>query len=235
MIIVKTILRLLLVLLIVITSLCCSRVQDEGLFSEEITIKIQGQEYYSSEQWHSFDGIGHDYAIELSSYGMVYYLDTGIQLTIYWGYYHDIRDQYSEKSCGGLYYFIEDASFHNIFSLGENEFLYESLTSWDERSAGVKGVYVKLNIDGKRYYSYKIINGHYLNGSGNKYIELTEKKIIYESYNFITDPSECTDDKIRTLKLEGRFNCTVYSCDRNTEICDSIEITDCEFKGVLIE
>jgi hypothetical protein len=106
----------------------------------------------------------------------------------------------------------------------------------ESKIPGTKGVYIKLKINNKNYYSYKIIDEKYIDANNN-YFEVTDKQIINYSYQYISKPSECYDDKIRSLGLKGHFQCTLYYCVNYNKTIenDSLQISDCNFSGIVKE
>jgi hypothetical protein len=84
--------------LLQLTYISCAKDKDTSTFDEEISITIDGKEYKSNKQSYHTEAATHsDYPNpELSSYGMGFSLDTNIYIVIYWGYIHNIKEQYEK-------------------------------------------------------------------------------------------------------------------------------------------
>jgi hypothetical protein len=225
--------------------------EDSSYFKCQIKDNLyQFDEDTSMGRWQNTNrqGIESNGSDEMrSTFGLYYYDQENKIITraeIYFAYNHSDELITGDYIFYGRKYFIADSNFHNMFYLGEHEFLYKVPTKTEDiLFKQDEGVYIQLNISDSIMYpsleyaenysfspwrSYKIINDIYISNPNN-FFEVLESETLNLTYN-LNKYGES-----RSRRIKGLFNCMLFKMNNETRLYDSIWIENAEWEGIIEE
>jgi hypothetical protein len=207
---------------LIIFSITCKKENDVITSADNINVLVNTVKYeVKNSYWTNMQFQYSQFTVNYNQYGFYYMLDSNSFIRISFGIAHKSTDYSPETECLKL----KNEIFYEIFRTGDYGFIpsytINDLTFYEP------GVIIEYQTREKFYSSIKridykcFINSE--NSCGIKQIEFVKKNL---------DWSDCKHSK-RILRIEGSFECYVYSNDNENFQIDSLKLTCNDFIGTV--